>query len=178
MKNTTLIILTVFGSLMGFAQESEMPDRSWGAGFQLGEWGNDFGYGVTVNSPEFWNVLTIDAAYQQQFRSSYIANNREWERYGVVELGARAKGGQITPWFHVYGYGRINMLVYGPADWTTPKLSGSGGFGFEFNTSGSGKSPVSYFIELGGRGGFHDVAPAYPAFAGGFSTSVGFRAYF
>lgn len=156
----------------------ERTSKGWGVGFQLNEWGNDFGMGISAFSPEFFGALTIDVSYVNQFRSSITISGEAWQPYGMATLGVRGKAGQITPWFHMYGFGRVSFMTNGPSDWNTDKITGSGGFGFEFNTQGAGLSPVSYYIEMGGYGGFSNVHPLHQSVAGGFGTTVGLRVYF
>lgn len=172
-----LILVLLFGAALR-VQAQERISKPWGVGFQLNEWGNDFGIGFSVHSPEIKGILSFDASYSSQFRSSITITDEAWLPYGIASLGLRAKAGQITPWFHMYGFGRVTVLTNGADGWDVGKVSGHGGFGFEFNTHGSGMSPVSYYIELGGSGGFSDVHTFHQSVAGGFSTTVGFRAYF
>ncbi|NVK26909.1 MAG: hypothetical protein HWE14_02630 [Flavobacteriia bacterium] len=178
MKKLTFLLFLFIGiQATSNAQMSEKPRNGWGFGFQLAEWGNDFGFGFSINSPEYFQFLSVDLTYQQQFRSNYVDATNPWEPYGIVQFGVRSKGGQITDWFHLYGFGRVSYLAVGPADWNVGAFSGSGGFGFEFNTHASGQSPVSYFIEMGGTGGFETAADE-PSVAGGFNSTVGLRVVF
>lgn len=170
-----LVIALLFLSMGIHAQER--VSHGWGLGFQLNEWGNDFGIGFSAFSPEVFGALAFDVSYVNQFRSSITITDEAWQPYGIASIGVRAKAGQLTPWFHMYGFGRVSVLTNGGSGWETGKVTGSGGFGFEFNTNSGGLSPVSYYIELGGYGGFSDVHPLHQSVAGGFGTTVGLRVY-
>ncbi|NVK04695.1 MAG: hypothetical protein HWD92_07720 [Flavobacteriia bacterium] len=172
-----LLTLTLLLSLFSTAYAQEKRDN-FGIGFQLSDWGGDFGVGVNVSGPEFFGVITIDAAFQSQWRSNYFLYENAWDSYQMLELGLRSKAGQIANWFEMYGFARACYLISGPDSWSTGQFGATGGFGFEFNTAASGQSPVSYFIELGSHSGFQDVTPFEVSITGGFSSTVGLRVNF
>lgn len=176
LQKMTLTLALMGIGVFSFAQETSAS--KWGFGFQLSEWGNDFGVGGHVTSPFLFDVFAIDLGYQQKFNSDYLLPEHAWDPYGIIDIGVRSKAGQITPWFHMYGFGRMGILAVTPDSWDASTISGSGGFGFEFNTHNSGFSPVSYYIELGGRGGLDTGLNGEPSTAGGFQVSTGFRMYF
>lgn len=173
-KLLTLLTLTA----IGFSGSAQDDKDVFGVGFQLSEWGGDFGIGVNVSGPEIYNVITIDAVFQSQFKSNYRDAANAWSNYQMLELGIRSKAGQLTDWFEIYGFARACYLLGGPDTWQTGKFGATGGFGFEFNTHPSGQSPVAYFIELGSHSGFQDVTPNEISISGGFSTTVGLRVGF
>lgn len=160
------------------AQEENTDRDGFSIGFQLNDWGGDFGIGANISSPEYAGVLTVDGGYQAQYRSNYTEQVNAWETYHMLQVGIRAKASHITDWFEMYGFARATYLLAGPDAWTTGQFGGSGGFGFEFNTHFSGKSPVCYYIELGSHGGFQNVTPNEVSISGGFATTVGLRVGF
>lgn len=178
MKKLLTLIAVVGLSSLAIAQAPIKPRNAWGVGFQISEWGGDFGLGYSISTPELFNVLTVDAGYHMQFRSAYRVDANAWASYGVLQLGIRSKGAQLTDWFAMYGYARASYLLYTPDTWEPGQFGAAGGFGFEFNTSPTGLSPVYYHIELGSHAGFSNVTPSITSLTGGFSSNVGLRVVF
>lgn len=179
MRTPKVFFAILISALSTYAFGQNGTTAKWGVGFHLNEWGNDFGIGGSVTTPFFFNIVAIDIGYFETFNSNSPRIGAQWEPYGIIDFGVRSKAGQLTPWFHMYGFGRVSFVVGYPEEWTVDSpVSGVGGFGFEFNTHTGGLSPVSYFIELGGRGGFDIGFAEEPSTAGGFHLSTGLRAYF
>ena len=179
MRKLMLSATLLFTALYSHAQQSSpaaaLP-RKMTVGFNLNNFGRDFGLGLNVSSPTFFGGhAAIRATANYQWVSHLNTKGQEmWTGYTLFHLGAVGINKAIADGIFLYGEGGVSLTVM-DATMSSEQavIGGYGLFGFEFLMPG----PVSYYIELGGSGSgaVADKLPSSPIVANGFLAATGFR---
>ena len=187
MKNLLIIpFMCIILVNSGKAQKVENDDTSskanhFSMGYNLNDFGHDFGVGINITSPYFANKkVAVKISENFQWLNHIGADGKyTWTGYNNVRIGMVSGGFMLNNTIRLYGEGGVTFLI-SPSTITsnTTHAGGYGLFGFEFfiNTP---KNNLSYFIELGGigTGAIADKVAASPIYSNGFMSSVGFRIY-
>jgi hypothetical protein len=167
------------------APEPGPRNTGFALGFDLSRFQDDFGGGLLVSTPSFWNDavrLTLGGGVAWYPYGVSSSGSQEWDLYEhgrlVVEGGKRFRDLPLR----LYGFGGVTTLFISQLSTTSVGVGAVGGFGFEVYepaTHGGGEGPGSYFIELGGIGtGLQaDKLAGKPIFANGLLIQVGLRIY-
>lgn len=175
MKKSYLIILflTLF-SLELKAQENNNIEL----GFNLNQYQSDFGVGIHLISPYFFNSkVAIKAGANLQWLEYFDGAETTWTPYQNFQLGIRSRNEILEDKIYIYGEGGVILIL--PHDDFSSKSSEIGGyglFGFEFKPI----PDFAYFIEFGGvgTGAIADRLANMPIYSNGFLISVGLRVGF
>lgn len=176
---TSGCIIIIFLSI-SHAEKKYSPKKSeatsFSAGFQLHDFSDDFGGGINLTTPWFWNKrgalrLTQDIVFN---------DIKNWLPYSSTRLGLVGSSGLVHTFLRLYGEGGLQVLANNKkitSDMVS--LSGYGHFGFEFFTN-SESNYGSYYIELGssGIGTRADKLEGKQLIFNGFCIGVGTRHYF
>jgi len=182
----TIFIFAIFLAIASYsmAQGGRTPAKNHiGIGGNLNNFQNDFGLGVNVTSPYFFQGATafrVHANYMWLQHTKIDGSSTVWTPYYSFQFGTIGGAAIIANFLRLYGEGGLILLLPNK-DFSSnsTEIGGYGVFGFEFFMSQSPQSFISYFIELGGMGtgAKADKAPGKPVYSNGFSVSVGFRFY-
>lgn len=173
-----IISLMIFLNMMfGFkiqAQENT-TSNNFAIGFQLNEYQNDFGIGLSATSPYFaHNRVAIRLRGNLMWNEHLKDEKVTWSPYGNVTLGAVVVAGHFAGFIKAYAEGGFAGL-FPSSEFSTESFvfGGYGLFGFEFYP---GKRSC-YFIEAGGigTGATADKIPTNPIYSNGFIISTGLR---
>lgn len=165
-------------SSYGIAQEEKI-NTNFGIGFQLGQYQQDFGLGININSPYFAGDriafrLRGNIMWNEHLTSSGLST---WSTYSNLSLGVVGVGGQIGNSIRLYGEGGL-ILLFPSSSFSSEstELGGYGLFGFEFYMNPF----MNYFIEIGGvgTGASEDKVPSQSVYSNGLMIQVGFRGQF
>lgn len=154
-----------------YAQEK----NSVGIGLNLNQFQNDFGIGIHVVSPYFFNnSVAVKLGGNIQWLQHANVNETTWNPYGNMQVGFRGRHSIIENTLFVYGEGGTVLLV--PTSTLSNRQTIVGGYGllgFELLAN----NRLSYFIELGGMGtdAKADKLISKPIFSNGFTISTGVR---
>jgi len=168
-----IALLSVTTMLQG--QQRSFDKFSYG--IQIVNFHNEFGYGIHIISPEFFN-LRIDLRSNQNWLN-YIDehNNQTWSEFYTMQFGIIYQN-RITDHVSLYSEGGT-ICILPNAKFSDESISfgGYGMFGFEFFLTENTKRNPSYFIEFGGIGTSvtADKIVSNPKYVNGFLISVGFR---
>ena len=185
MKKTLLFIaLFIATTSLAVAQGGMIPAKNhFGIGMHLNHYQNDFGLGLNVTSPFFFQgamAYRLRANYMWLEHHEVNGGDATWTPYYSFQFGAVGGAAIIANFLRLYGEGGLVVLLPN-SDFSSnsTEIGGYGIFGFEFFMSQSPQSFVSYFIELGGMGtgAKADKVPGKPIYSNGFSASVGCRFY-
>jgi len=150
-------------------------------GFNLNQYQNDFGIGLTVTSPYFFKgAVAVRGGVNLQYLQHIPQGQEEadWSPYTNVRLGVASAGAVICESIRIYGEGGAVLIL--PNDVfsdTNATLGAYGVFGFEFFMEGGSSS---FFFEAGGLGVDDTVAEksvGSPIYSNGFLLSTGMRVY-
>ncbi len=171
-----MLILLISTNL--HAQESQGSYRTgWQTGFQLNEFGNEFGLGLNVITPRLWSITRFQFAFDNQYLPYQSATGEDWKSYQQFRFGTLTHAPIIKGKVDVYGGGGIVVGLL-PSSMSSAKttISGTGTFGLAFYWY----EGFTYFFEMGGTGalGSANRLPGNPVIGGGFFNSVGFRYHF
>jgi hypothetical protein len=145
-------------------------------GFQLGQFQNDFGFGLNVTSPFFAKGGMAVRVRGNLMYNQHVtpASETTWAPYGNISAGVVVRGGEIGNFMRLYGEGGL-LAILPSSDFSSQgvSLGGYGGFGFEFFMT----KFFNYYIEIGGvgTGATADKLPGKPIFSNGLLVQVGFR---
>jgi hypothetical protein len=157
------------------AQQKQIVNDGIGIGFQINQFQQDFGFGVQVSSPSFWNksaVLRLKT--NLVFHEHLLQGQFEWSGYQNIALGLAGYGGWITENIRIYGEGGLmGLLPSGNFSSESFVLSGYGSFGTELYAS----QGFHYFLEIGvaPTRARADLVPGNPFYHNGFFTTMGLR---
>lgn len=180
MKKTILALATLCQTnnllLAQQNQSVENYKNSISIGVNINNFGQDFGIGINVTTPHFFNGhAAIRASENYQWLNHLDKNGKyTWTGYHMVRIGAAGINVALTNSIKLYGEGGVSLLLANNMITSKPtSIGGYGLFGFEFLT----KRHISYFIELGGigSGATADKVTASPIYSNGFLASTGLR---
>lgn len=176
MKRVILLAILALGFNKMHAQESKISN-DLSIGFQLNEYGGDFGMGLNVTSPYFFKGnVAVRLRGNLMFLEHLDALQTTWTPYSNLTLGLVSGGSRVGKNIRLYGEGGVIMLIPS-ADFSSQEteFGGYGLFGFEFYMFDRG----NYFIEIGGvgTGARADIAPLDPIYSNGLLISTGFRVH-
>jgi hypothetical protein len=179
MKKTVILVLISFiWANIANAQENSMSHK-FALGFQLGQYQNDFGFGINLTSPYFAkNKIALRTRVNLMYNEHINSNNETvWTPYSNISLGLLSSGGKIGDYIRLYGEGGVIGLF--PSDDFSSEsfvIGGYGLFGFEFYMNKNN----NYFIEIGGVGtaASADKALYKPIYSNGLLINTGFRIHF
>lgn len=180
MERLSKLKMTVFLGLLlaafsANAQQKHNINNGVGIGFQINQFQQDFGFGVQVSSPSFWNngaVLRLKT--NLVFHEHLKQGQYEWSGYQNIALGLAGYGGWVTENIRIYGEGGLmGLLPSGNFSSESFVLSGYGSFGTELYASPG----FHYFLEVGvaPTRARADLVPGNPFFHNGFFTTMGLR---
>jgi hypothetical protein len=180
MERLSKLKMTVFLGLLlaafsANAQQKHTINNGVGIGFQINQFQQDFGFGVQVSSPSFWNngaVLRLKT--NLVFHEHLKQGQYEWSGYQNIALGLAGYGGWVTENIRIYGEGGLmGLLPSGNFSSESFVLSGYGSFGTELYASPG----FHYFLEVGvaPTRARADLVPGNPFFHNGFFTTMGLR---
>lgn len=176
-KTITTIAAFLFLSEGINAQQKTPVNTGFGIGYQLVEYQNDFGFGMSVNSPYFLhNSVGLRLKANVMYNQHQMDGLSQWTPYSNISLGVIGVAGQVTDRIRLYGEGGTICILPSSAFSTENAIfNGYGLFGFEFFFAHIG----NYFIEIGGMGGaVADRADTKPNYSTGMTISTGFRFFF
>lgn len=161
-----------------FAQKKELNYRTgWIIGYQLNEFGDDFGVGLTLLSPQMYKRFHINVSYDYQYLRYQTIIEEDWKPYQQLRLGFITKSPLIKGKLDVYGGGGL-LVGFLPNSMDSEKVrfGGSGTFGFSLYWY----EGFTYFFEMGGTGGLGSASKlnGKPLIGNGLYKSVGFRVHF
>ncbi|MFD2203886.1 hypothetical protein [Shivajiella indica] len=157
------------------ANGQQHVNQGLGLGFQINQFQQDFGFGVQVSSPSFWNEMAV-----LRFKTNLVFHQHlhqgqyEWSGYQNLTLGLVGYGGYVTENIRIYGEGGLIGLLPS-TKFSNEKFlaSGYGSFGTEFfSTPG-----FHFFLEIGvaPTRARADLMPGMPFYHNGFYTTMGLR---
>lgn len=170
-----LVIALLNVALIAKAQEEPIKSK-FGIGFQLEQIQRDFGLGLNITTPYFFNSKMAIRLKGNYLWHDHLDASLEhtWSPYSNASLGMVYKVGEIKNFIRLYGEGGL-ITVFPSTNFAAPttKIGGYGLFGFEFYFHKN----FNYFIELGGAGtgAVADRVPGKPIYSNGFIINVGFR---
>jgi hypothetical protein len=174
-KTITIIISSILAMSSGLRAQQESPvNTGLGFGFQLVEYQNDFGLGMSINSPYFLhNSIGLRLKANVMYNQHLTEGNAQWTPYSNISLGVIGVGGYVSDRIRLYGEGgTICLLPSSSFSSEKAVFNGYGLFGFEFFFAPIG----NYFIEIGGIGGaVADKADTKPIYSTGMMISTGVR---
>ena len=177
MKRALLCLFAFCGILLQ-AQAQENPlHKGFGFGFQLNQYQNDFGIGLSLTSPHFaHDHIAIRTRGNMMYYEHVKDGEMTWTPYMNLTVGLIGVGGYVGENIRLYGEGGL-VTIFPASGFSTKsaEFGGYGLFGFEFFMQNS----FNYFIELGGigTGATANKLPANPIYSNGFLISTGFRTY-
>lgn len=172
-----LVAILLLFSTQTNAQDSSKSRNPWSAGFQLNEYGNDFGFGLHAITPRLFGYTHLFIGYDYQLFQHKAAIPEEWIGFNQFRLSLVTKMPVIPGKIDVYGSGGT-LLALIPESLSSKSIafSGTGTFGLQVYWY----EHFSYFFELGGYGRLieADNLANRPTIGGGFTLSVGGRVIF
>lgn len=175
LKLAALVVCIV--SLNAQAQE-QVINTGMGVGFQINQYQNDFGVGLSLTTPYFVHEkIAVRLKGNFMFNETIENSLTTWAPYSNVQLGLIGVGGMVGEQIRLYGEGGFVGLF--PSDIFSSEqfvFGGYGLFGFEFFMS----PRRNYFIEIGaiGTGATEDKIATQPIYSNGLMISTGFRVNF
>ncbi len=171
------IIAVLCISGLAFAQGNGIGSN-FSAGFQLNEYGDDFGLGINLTSPFFANERAAFRVKGNYMFFEHVEDGETiWTPYTTISLGSIGVAGTIADFVRLYGEGGA-LLIFPAEEFSSEDIvsGGYGLFGFEFFMNENG----NYFIEIGGVGADAkaDKLPASPLYSTGMLISAGYRIIF
>lgn len=179
MKNKIKVLL--LACLLVFelsAQETEVQNNPISLGFQLSQYGSDFGLGVNITSPSFLHgILAVKARGNFMFFEHVQNSETVWTPYSNVALGIQSGHSRLGNYLAIYGEGGV-IGLFPSSDFSGQDLvvGGYGLFGFEFLITPN----FNYYVELGAIGvdAAADRLPNKPLYSNGFLINVGWKMKF
>ena len=169
-----LQIIVFLFTCTNIAQEPT-TSKAFALGFQLNEYQNDFGIGLSATSPYFANNKVAIRLRGNLMWTEHLKDEKiTWSPYGNVTLGAVVVAGHFAGFIKAYAEGGF-VGLFPSSEFSSESFvfGGYGLFGFEFYP---GKRSC-YFIEAGGIGtaATADKMPTSPIYSNGFIISTGLR---
>ncbi|MEQ8624886.1 MAG: hypothetical protein RJQ00_03285 [Vicingaceae bacterium] len=178
MKNKirSIILLCIVLSFSSEVKAQPEEKSGLGFGFQLNQYQNDFGLGVNLSSPNFFNESMCIRLRANAMFNEYVNDEfkTDWEPYANIMLGFSSASYKISDAIALYGEGGvIGIFPASKISSSDLDIGGYGIFGFEFYFYDG----FCYFIEAGGigTGATADKLPAEPIYSNGFLMSVGLK---
>ncbi|MBR9860395.1 hypothetical protein GYB22_06535 [bacterium] len=176
MKNTFFLLFSILISSSIYAQETSEVSNHFSLGYQIGQYQDDFGFGLAATSPYFLkNSVAIRARGNFMFFEHVMNEETTWSPYTNVQLGLVGVGGMVGN-MRLYGEGG-GIVIFPNADFSNNvEFGGYGLFGFEFYMW----ERMNYHIEIGGvgSGARAELKDNKPIYSNGLSISAGFRVHF
>ena len=146
-------------------------------GFQLAQYQRDFGFGLNVTSPHFFNnSVAVRLRGNMVFNQHVDGLETVWTPYANLTLGVLGTATRVGEHIRLYGEGGV-LFLFPNSDFSSEsvEVGGYGLFGFEFYMGANS----NYFIEIGGAGAGAqaDEVPFSPIYSNGLILQVGFRAH-
>ena len=170
-------------SVAAHAEEVANEDHSsnFAIGFDIDSYANNYGMGVTLASPRFFNdhadiQVTADIAWAQGLENGDSKSN--WEHYGLFKIGYFA--GRFLEGLPIRVYGGGGVVFLTPSSSLSSDSVDVGGYGLaglEFFVNP--KRSKGLFLEFGGMGtgARADKMQNSPIYANGFTVSWGYKYY-
>lgn len=173
-KKKILLLFTIIASL-AFSVTGQTQSNKFEVGFNINQFHKDFGLGINLVSPYFFNSkVAVRASANFQWLEHLDATETTWTPYQNFQLGLRSRTDIIENRLYVYSEGGV-ILILPSSDFSSndTEFGGYGLFGFELKPI----DKLSYFIELGGvgTGATADLVTNKPIYSNGFFTNVGLR---
>lgn len=175
---TTILILITFNSI-AYAQEQEVPlNNGIGIGFNVTQIQKDFGLGLNVVSPYFFQKkMAIRVRGNFMFNENNPDSLVRWTPYSNFSVGLIGVGGMISQRIRLYGEGGAICLI--PSKELSNNdfvMGGYGVLGFEFFVS----KGFNYYLEIGGvgTGARAEKIINKPIYSNGFLIGTGIRLFF
>ncbi|MBU1693654.1 MAG: hypothetical protein KKC51_06790 [Verrucomicrobia bacterium] len=154
--------------------ESTALKNGVGWGFQINQYQDDFGLGLTMTSPYVRDAFAFRLRGNLMFNENVRVNETDWDSYYNFTAGLVGVAGTVNESIRLYGEGGlIGLFPSSKFSGDAFILGGYGLFGFEFHMD----ARRNYFIELGGVGtdARKDKIPNRPIYSNGMLISTGFR---
>lgn len=174
--NYLFIVFFLFGmSKTSLAQKT----NSVGIGFNVNQIQNDYGIGLDLLTPYFFNEK---AAVKIGFNFKWLqhVNNSSattWTPYQNLQIGMRSRSFIVEDKIFIYGEGGL-LFLFPNKNFTDEKsvFGGYGLFGVELKAS----PKFGFLFEIGGAGtgAKAEKVPAKPIYSNGLLTNGGLRVYF
>jgi len=185
-RNSVLTVIfwlglaTVPSMAVTLDEDSQDTPSRFAVGFDVDSYSNNFGGGITLFSPHFfndhmWIQFTGDIAWVQGVANGTTLTT--WSPYGLFKLGLMAgRFLENTP-IRIYGGGGIVLVTLANNVSNSSAVGGYGVAGVEFLVNRDRSKAL--FIELGGMGtgAQADKMVNAPLYANGFSVSWGYKFY-
>lgn len=178
MKKLILISIFIANCFFAVGQEKKAISNGFGVGFQLGQIQEDFGIGINITTPFFFeNKVAVRLRGNMAWNEHLENQETTWTPYTNFSIGVIGVGGNLNKYIRLYGEGGIILLF--PADKFSTESMESGGyglFGFEFFHT----TNLNYFIEIGGvgTGAKKNQIPTKPIYSNGLLINAGLRVQF
>lgn len=174
MKKMILGLILAVALVCAAEAKDEALKNGVGAGFQINQYQDDFGLGLTLTSLYLRDAVAIRVRGNLMFNENVRVNETSWDSYFNFTAGLVGIGGYASEKIRLYGEGGFIGLF--PASEFSDKdfvAGGYGLFGFEFYMD----ARRNYFIEIGGVGtdAREDNVPGRPIYSNGLLISTGFR---
>ncbi len=174
MKNATIIALYCM-VIISVKLDAQTNPSKFEIGFNLNQFQRDYGLGVHLISPYFFNSTSaVRVGANFQWLEYFNGTETVWNTYQSFQAGFRGRSTIVSDKIYIYGEGGFVILLPN-SEFSTESVNfgGYGLFGFEFKPA----SKFAYFIELGGMGSgaVADKVGGKPIYSNGFITTVGFR---
>ncbi len=160
---------------------AQLRRANFAVGYHLNNFRYDFGYGLNVTSPYFFNDrvavrLSVNTMYFEGIPAG--RTEMEWMPYTVYKLGLIGASTVVNDLFRLYSEGGFLYIVPNSRFSGKTSCGGYGHFGFEFFMDKN--APSCFFIELGsvGSGIKAEKIAGKPYYAAGFAVAAGFRYHF
>ncbi|MEA3317871.1 MAG: hypothetical protein U9R54_07930 [Bacteroidota bacterium] len=178
-----LLVVMLFAFFSAKTQNNEnFENRSsyFSYGFSIKQYQNDFGLGLNVTTPYFWNnrmAVRLKTSYLWYEHIPLNDTEYVWSGYQNIQFGLIGIGGMIGTSIRLYGEGGIVGIfpnsAFSDKDFV---FGGYGLFGFEFYTYEKDIRTPSYYIEIGSIGSASaDKLQANPVYSNGLTISAGIR---
>ncbi len=176
-----ILLILALPSVALAGDGAQLRRANFAVGYHLNNFRYDFGYGLNVTSPYFFNDrvavrLSVNTMYFEGIPAG--RTGMDWMPYTVYKLGLLGASTVVNDLFRLYGEGGFLYIVPNSRFSEKNSLGGYGHFGFEFFMDQN--APLCYFIELGsvGSGTRAEKIAGKPYYAAGFAAAVGLRYHF
>jgi hypothetical protein len=177
-KSIFILVMAVMFVRLSHAQEVCTAGKKdhLAIGMNINNFGKDFGIGLNVTSPAFFNshaAVRLSGNYQWLDHPD-DKGNHTWSGYTLLKGGFAGINKSLSDAITCYSEGGLALvLTDNSLSSDNVAIGGYGLLGFDFLVACN----ASYFIELGGMGigAKADKVAWSPLIANGFLASVGFR---
>lgn len=178
MKTFSIILTLLTFNSFAYAQEKENAhNNGLGIGFNVIQIQKDFGLGLNVISPYFFQKkMAIRVKGNIMFNENIQNSIVEWTPYSNISVGFVGVGGMISERIRLYGEGGMIGLI--PSKELSDEnfvVGGYGHIGVEFFVSNS----FNYYIEIGGvgTGARSEKIINKPIYSNGILIGTGIRVF-